>query len=290
MNTWRPLGLVFKTASYAQTPTPLVMADRVRVYFSARSPENKSHIEFVDLDLDDPTKIIGGPSGRILENGKPGTGDDEGQMPSYAEADGHVVLLHYSGWNSRNTVPYHNATFLAKSANGGRTFQRQHDGPILDRIPTEPYLRVTPCKCYFKTWYVSGLHWEFIGDRYEPIYVIRQLNESKGNPVAIRQERASECFSRPWVTRHLEEDYWTMHYSYRDAVDYRDGPGAYRIGYAESKDGERWHRHDHTLILPRSDFDQKMQAYAATFEVKGTTYMVYNGDTFGKFGFGLAVL
>lgn len=288
MTRWTPLGLVYRTDNWAQTPTPLVLSDRVRVYFAERDELNKSFIRFVDLDLDDPTKIIDGPSNRVLENGKPGTGDDEGQMPSYAEADGHGVTLLYSGWNTRNTVPYHNATFAAKSENGGRSFVREHDGPTLDRTASEPYLRVTPCRCSWGTWYVSGVRWEYIDEKYEPIYVIRALSGYRGNPIAIPQEHQRECFSRPWVVRRGDE--WTMFYSYRDAVDYRDGVGAYKLGYAESSDGEKWHRHDGILELPRSDFDQKMQCYASTFDVKGKTFMVYNGDTFGKGGFGLAVL
>lgn len=286
---WTPLGRVFKTDNYAQTPTPLVMADRVRVYYASRDGNNQSRIEFVDLDLDDPTKIIAGPSGRILDNGKPGTGDDEGQMPSYAIADPyHIVILLYSGWNTRNTVPYHNATFQAYSRNGGRSFYREHDGPILDRIETEPYLRVTPCKCSWGMWYVSGLRWELISDRYEPIYVIRAQDELNNNPIAISQTHDRECFSRPWVTR--DKDEWTMIFSYRDAVDYRDGDGSYRLGYAESSDGKKWNRFNSMIDVPRTEFDQKMQCYAATFDVKGKRYMVYNGDTFGKYGFGIAMV
>lgn len=283
---WTPLGLVCKTDHYAQTPTPLVMQDRVRVYFAERDEKNKSFIRYVDLDLDDPTKIIDASPGRVLENGKPGTGDDEGQMPSYAEIDGHNVTLYYSGWNTRNTVPYHNATFIAVSENGGRSFTRKHDGPWLDRIADEPYLRVTPCKCGWRAWYVSGLRWEMIAGKHEPIYVIRELGRQ--NPIAIPQEYDRECFSRPWVLKRGNE--WSMYYSYRSALDYRDGAGSYRIGYAESSDGEKWYRHDPLLSLPREEFDSIMQCYAAIFEAKGKTYMVYNGNTFGKFGFGLAVM
>lgn len=277
--------MVYHTDKWAQCPTPLVMQDRVRIYFSERDAANKSFIRYVDLDIDDPTKIIGGPSERVLENGKPGTADDEGQIPSYAEMDGHSVTLLYSGWTTRNTVPYHNASFMAMSQNGGRTFERLSDGPFLDRIQSEPYLRVTPTRCGYMTWYVSGLRWQRIAERFEPIYVIRRL-DGGDNPIAIPQGDDFECFSRPWVVRRGDE--WAMLYSYRSAYDYRDGENAYRLGYAESNDGETWHRHDGLFEMRRLKFDETMQCYAATFDVKGKTFMVYNGNSFGKYGFALA--
>ena len=72
MTRWSPLGHIYRTESYGQCPTPLVMQDRVRVYFSERNSSNRSHIYYVDLELDDPTKILHDPSGNpVLENGKP---------------------------------------------------------------------------------------------------------------------------------------------------------------------------------------------------------------------------
>ena len=284
---WNPLGVVFRTEDWAQTPTPLVMQDRVRIYYAARLL-GKAYIRYVDLDIDEPTKIIAGPSDRVLENGKPGCFDDEGQMPSFAESDGHNVTLYYSGWNSRNTIPYHNATGIAYSSNGGRTFTRKHDGPLLDRTQDEPYLRVTPCKESHRLWYVSGLRWEMIDGRYEPIYVIRRKNYNGENPVAIPQAFDRECFSRPWVIKR--DGRWVMTYSHRSAVDYRDGKNAYQLGYSESENGEKWEWR-WSVDLPRTPgFDDTMRCYAATFDVKGKTYMVFNGNSFGRYGFALAVM
>ncbi len=284
---WHSLGHVYKCDDWGQTPTPLVLSDRVRVYVAARDAEGKSYTRFVDLDLDDPTRILD-VSGEVLGRGKPGTFDQDGAMPSFATLeDKHTVKLWYSGWTApAGVTPYHNATGIAVSHNGGRTFEREFDGPRLDRTQREPYLRVTPCVCSWHLYYVSGLRWELIDGRYEPIYVIRMEN-NPDNPIAIPQKHERECFSRPWVTKH--KDLWTMLYSYRDAHDYRGGPGAYRIGYATSHDGLDWNRHDNLFDLPRSDFDSQMQAYTATFEAKGKTYLLWNGDHFGKHGFGLAV-
>ena len=131
MFRWRKRGLVVDAgslgglvASHAQTPTPLLLEDRIRVYFAARGADGKSFTAFADLDRDDPTRILKIHPDPVLEPGKPGTFDDEGIMPSCVMVDGDRVLLYYSGWNQRKTIPYHNSTGLAESHDGGVTFRR----------------------------------------------------------------------------------------------------------------------------------------------------------------------
>lgn len=307
---WKPLGHVFKTDTYGQTPTPLVLADRVRIFYASRE-NGRALVEFVDLDLDDPTKIIAGPSGRALENGALGAFDGCGQMPSFAEreSDG-TIKLWYSGWVApAGDAPYHNATGIAVSNDGGATFKRLHEGPVLDRTIWEPYLRVTPWKVGLRLWWISGLRWEMIDGKAEPIYVIRQgFQDGVWNGIAVEQGRwrerpalspafppdryfepdNDECFSRPCVFER--NGTWTMLYSYRKARDYRDGANAYRVGMATSESGWQWKRRDEEFKLPRTPgFDDTMQAYAATFDVNGKLFMVFNGNSFGKHGFGLAI-
>ncbi len=292
---WRALGQVFKTDSYGQTPTPLVLDDRVRVYIAERDPRGNAFISYLDLDLENPTMLLGmhRPSAQVLSNGLPGTFDDEGQMPSFAMRNGENVNLYYSGWNTRNTVPYHNATGVAVSFDSGQTFERPFEGPILDRTPEEPYLAVTPSLCAGKTFYVSGIRWDMIDGRYEPIYVICSAESKDGvhwkrdGVPMIPQNHPQECFSRPWVIN--SGALWHMWYCYRSALDYRDGRGAYRIGYAISIDGRDWQRKDDEFELKRSDWDATMQCYPAVFQASGRLWMLYNGNTFGRKGFGLAV-
>jgi len=289
---WTPLGQVFHTNHWAQCPTPLVLDDRIRVYFSERDDFGKSFIRFVDLDLGDPTKLLGEPSGRVLENGAIGGFDDEGQIPSFVIGSDKNLNLYFSGWNSRNTVPYHNATGVAFSLDGGFSFKRSKEGPILDRTPDEPYLAVTPSFCAGMTYYVSGLRWERILGRYEPIYTIHAARSQDGLYFerlgqVIPQFHDHECFSRPWALKIDEA--WHLWFSYRSAYDYRDGPNAYRIGYAQSSDGLHWFRQGDPEIV-REDWNATMQAYPAVFVSKGKLFMLSNGNHFGKFGFGLAAL
>jgi hypothetical protein len=178
----------------------------------------------------------------VIGFGKPGTFDDEGLMPAWVLEDGERILLYYSGWNRRCTVPYHNATGLAASTDGGTTFTRLFEGPILDRAPEEPYIAVTPCVVredgHWRMWYVSGTDWVRVGERYEPVYVVKYASSADGmrwqrpNLQSLPSRHAREAVSHPCVLK--QGDRWRMWYCYRDSEDFRDGRGAYRMGYSVS--------------------------------------------------------
>ena len=86
---------------------------------------------------------------------------------------------------------------------------------------------------------------------------------------------------------------YRMLYSYRSAKDYRSDPRqSYRLGYAESVDGINWVRKDNEVGIERSKngWDSEMIEYCHVYEHKGKKHMLYNGNGFGRSGFGYAVL
>ena len=66
----------------------------------------------------------------------------------------------------------------------------------------------------------------------------------------------------------------------------------YRLGYAESIDGIKWIRKDNEMNLDvsKDDFDNEMICYSSVIEINGKLVMFYNGNGFGKTGFGYALL
>ncbi len=66
----------------------------------------------------------------------------------------------------------------------------------------------------------------------------------------------------------------------------------YRIRYAESIDGINWTRKDEEvgIDVSQTGWDSEMICYPFVFDHKGKRYMLYNGNDYGKTGFGLAVL
>jgi predicted GH43/DUF377 family glycosyl hydrolase len=84
-----------------------------------------------------------------------------------------------------------------------------------------------------------------------------------------------------------------MYFCYRQAYGFRQNSrSAYRLGYAYSSDMKNWVRDDDNAGIAVADdgWDSQMQCYPHTFHMDGNVYMLYNGNEFGRTGFGLAVL
>ncbi len=304
--SWQKLGLVFIPdqgpewmKSHAQVPTPLLCDGFIRVYFSSRPKVSLSLTSFVDLDLVDPTRVLRIHPEPILELGKPGTFDEHGIMPSCAVREGNRVYLYYSGWQRGTTVPYTNSTGLAISEDGGETFRKISEGPILSKNKYDPYSATSPCVLHgedgWHMWYCSGEGWLEINDKYEHTYNIKYAHSLDGvmwkptGESVLAQSSSEEAITRPWVLNiggccHM----W---FCYRGSRSFRDGSEAYRIGYALYNDKKGWMRLDQEAgIQPTVEsWDSRTIAYPAVIVVKNKKLMFYNGNGFGADGFGLAI-
>lgn len=291
-NTW------MKT--HAQVPTPLGHGDFIRVYFSSRPERSLSLTTFVDLEAQEPARVLQVHEKPILELGKPGTFDEHGIMPSCAVEQAGEVYLYYSGWSRAASVPYTNSTGLAISQDGGSTFKKVSDGPILSKSLHDPYSATSPCVIKdgndWHMWYCSGTGWLKIQDKYEHIYDIKYAHSSDGiiwhpsGQTMIQARNEGEAITRPFVIK--KDGHYHMWFCYRGSQDFRDGTDAYRIGYASSVDAFHWQRDDEKAgITPSKDgWDSKMIAYPSVLLHSDRMYMFYNGNGFGSDGFGYAVL
>lgn len=305
--TWQKQGLIFEPndaggwmKTHAQVPTPLVSEGFIRVYFSSRPEFNLSLTTFVDLDVENPGKILRLNPTPILELGQPGTFDEHGIMPSCAVRNGSQVFLYYSGWSRGASVPYTNSTGLAISDDGGETFRKISEGPILSKSVHDTYSATSPCVLkegnIWHMWYCSGTAWLKIGEKYEHTYDIKYARSSDGiswlpqREAVISQRTEYEALTRPFVIK--SSDGYHMWFCYRGSHSFRDGEDAYRIGYALSKDLSCWERNDDKAGIDQSPtgWDSRMIAYPAVAVVGGRTLLFYNGNGFGAEGFGYAVL
>ena len=302
---WIRHGRIFAPAdhpewagTHAQVPTPLLYPDKIRVFYADRFTDGRSYTTFVDLDRSRPDRISYCHKEPILPFGAPGTFDDDGVMPSVALRRDGQVYLYYSGWNRGVTVPYRNSVGIAVSDDDGTTFRRLYEGPVLERTPTEPYIAVTPSIIQegsgWRMWYISGTRWVDVDGKYEPVYVIKHATSADGiswqrdGRVCITPSHDTEAFSHPTVVK--DGDRYLMWYCFRNSHHYRDGAGAYRIGYAESANGTDWVRMDDVRGLPLSSegWDSTMTCYPYVLKIDGVFHMFYNGNGFGRTGFGHA--
>ncbi len=305
---WQKKGLIFCpdghtewSKTHAQIPTVLVLPDRLRVFFSSRNQFGKSQTGFLDVDIENPSKILYLHPEPVFSFGKPGTFDDDGVMPGSLILQDDRLFLYYTGWNQRVTTSYHLAIGLASSCDHGLSFQRNYEGPVIERALSEPYLVAAPCvlheKDAWKMWYISGTKWELIENKYEPVYVIKYAHSADGihwqrpNITCIPQLHENEAFAAPCVLKI--KDVYHMWYCYRGSIAYRNGgKGGYRIGYASSKDGIAWERKDEEVGIGLSEngWDSEMMCYPYIVKVDDKLIMFYNGNGFGKTGVGYAIL
>jgi hypothetical protein len=84
-----------------------------------------------------------------------------------------------------------------------------------------------------------------------------------------------------------------MYFCFRHATDFRNNASrGYRIGHAWSSDLRRWTRDDAAggIELSPEGWDSEMMCYPHVFWCHDKAYMLYNGNAFGRGGFGVAVL
>lgn len=297
---WEKLGKVFSPSgklpwmhSHASVPTAEhIDGNQYRIYFGTRDQNNRSHTGWVVIDLSRPHEILDVSTVPVLTPGELGTFDDSGVMPTWlAHKDG-IRYLYYIGWNLGVTVPFRNSIGLAIS-DAGLAFRRYAKGPIVDRSLSEPHFCASCCVIpgndMWRMWYLSCTGWALIDGKPQHHYNIKYAESDDGihwrrdGTVAIDFEDTREyAISRPSVMRDL--DCWRMWYSYRG--------DSYRIGYAESDDGRNWKRKDLGvgIDVSTSGWDSQMIEYPFVFDHEGQRYMLYNGNDYGRSGFGLAVL
>lgn len=305
---WNKRGLIYTVDSrlpwaktHAQIPTVAGMRDgAVQILFSSRDASNRSAIASLEVVDGDPAHVLNVKRTPVMDLGKLGTFDDCGTMPSsVVERDG-VRYLYYIGWNVRNTIPYHNSVGLAISEDGGCTYRRLFDGPVMDRTAEEPYFCGTTCvrieNGIWRNWYLSCTGWIDVDGKPEPRYHLKYAESRDGvhwtreGVVAIDySDEAEGGLVRASV--HYDGKIYRMWYSRRSHVGYRENrAGSYRMGYAESTDGRVWRRLDEQAGLDVSEtgWDSFMVAYPEVTEIGGRLYLFYNGNGFGASGFGYA--
>ena len=82
-----------------------------------------------------------------------------------------------------------------------------------------------------------------------------------------------------------------MWFGKRKDSDYRNNfENTYRIGYAESQNGIDWDRMDEKagIDLSLEGWDSEMISYPNVIKKENQLLMFYNGNGFGKSGFGYA--
>jgi hypothetical protein len=292
---FRKLGLVYcpdgsepLMRAFAMPPTPVLQADgTIRVYFASTDNDMVGRAFFVDLAPSDPCRILRRSPRPVLDAGKPDTFDRHGVNPTSVVRDGTDVRLYYVGYCRSAETPYTLFTGLALSRDGEH-FVRAQDAPIEGErfFRTAPNVHRTGGR--WRMWYVGGGRWTKHEGKPLPVYGLRYAESDDGivwgPPRALIEpdEEAGQIgFGRPYVMP--EGDGYRMFLSIRTVR-------GYSISHARSHDGLSWHDWRHDIIPPsNSGWDSEMCCYAAAVGVGERELVFYNGNGYGRTGFGVAV-
>lgn len=296
--SWEKLGKIYDAKridkdliSHASNPMPIFLEDdKFRIFFSGRDHKNRSSVGYVDIDVKQ-RKVIGHCEGVIIAFGRQDSFYSHGISVGNNNFNNGKNYVYFMGWNIPKGGHWRGDIGRLELTNKS-TLILAPDVPFLGIDQEDPISLSYPFVLFhegiYKMWYGSTVSWE--SENGEMIHVIKYATSDDGehwekHGVAIPYELGvAQAFSRPSVI--IDDNGYHMWYSYRS------GTGTtYRIGYAYSANGKDWTRAHEKAGIDVSDagWDSEMICYPFVFEHNDTRYMLYNGNDFGRFGFGLAI-
>jgi len=301
---WKKLGLLYcppaqgrheKLLSHAANPLPVHLAGNVyRIFYSGRDSSNRSSVGAVDIDID-RREIVRDHFDPFFTHGPDGSFYADGVSIGNCYTAGGKRFILFMGWQTPLGQHWRGdigrlevLPDLSLKLDGGTPFMASDDTDPISL--SYPWVTQDP-SCRFQMWYGSTLTWD--AGNGEMLHVIQYATSPDGHhwkrhglAVPYQLGRA-QAFSRPTVVRNGVEGL-AMWFSYRSGSGQK-----YRIGHAVSQDdGVTWQ-----LALDKSGldvssqgWDSEMIEYPFVFDHAGARYMLYNGNDYGRTGFGLAVI
>lgn len=276
-----------------QLPIPYLKNDStLRLYLTFCDEENRGRLGYIDVNPDNPSEILEYSKTPLLDLGNRGCFDENGVVPTAILEDEGKMYLYYCGFQKQVNYPYSSLTGVAVSIDGGETFSRIKETPLLERKDGEMFIR-TGAGIYkfgevYRLYYASGNKWLNLDGKWVPKYRFKYIDSN--SPTCFDGE-AKDLFplqddeygmTTPQIFKI--NDGYGMIYSIRSVSD------GYRMGYAFSHDGISFTRQDSIMDMkrPLGEFDSEMYCYGKCFRNGERTYLFYSGNHFGMDGIGWA--
>lgn len=299
---WQKRGRLFEPqgAGYSHGSHPCVIhhqGNQFIIAFTRRDPQQRSHIFLCRAEISEGNITLIDSPKLALAYGPPGHFDCDGVISvCFVEHCGNIYL-YYVGWQNLPDSLWLCDTGRAILDPEKLTLAREFPGPVLGRDKHNPLFAAATAfhvaGDVWKTWYNSGISWENSEAGWKHHYGIHFAESSNGIdwtchpglciPFADKYEYA---FGRPSV--YFKDGRYFMWFAHRATKDI----DTYRIGFASSTDGRNWERNDTLsgIDVSPDGWDSEMICYPYVIEHQGIMYMFYNGNDYGKSGFGFAVL
>lgn len=297
-NRWKKLGLLLTPqpqypwlATHAASAFGLPVSEsKLKVYVSGRDSDNRSRIGCITFEMDpkaNKPKLVEileepviplGPSDSFYQDGT--------SYPCMVPHKNHL-WMYFTGWRRGSGPPFQNELGLALSKNEN-TFAVHSEKPLFQDQLSTGSVFVLKENSQWKMWYTSFLKWGKNPQEPKHEYLIKYATSPDGiiwnrdNITCIPFENPTEhSIARPSVL--VWKGQYHMWYCMRGEH--------YKIGYAQSKNGFQWKRHDQEVVLEgqSQEWDRKEQSYPHVFFWRNKLWMLYCGNEYGRTGLGIAV-
>lgn len=295
---YKKLGRVFVAngeapwmQNFAYVPTPwLRNKHTLRIFCSFMDASGRGRLGFVDVSPEDPLQILEVSKTPLLDLNSFGAWSKDGISPTCVfEKNGSLYMV-VMCWRRYDDLPYRVTTALAVSHDHGASFSPASELPILPLTPEEPDLRsaafIESNGDEFQMHYVVSNGWENLTHKKVPLTEIRKVHSSDlfrwptRGEIEVRPGDQSIGLARPWVFENAGlRELW---------LGERSQDNRYRLAYAIADPSNEWGPLQYPDLGPASEWDAEMQAAPAIIRVNRVNYLFYNGNGFGKTGFGVA--
>lgn len=299
MIKWKKLGRIFcpdcqhsNLRSHAANPLAIPLEGGIfRVLYSGRDELNRSSVGFVDIDISRRKVVYSHPE-PIFVYGAPGSFFSHGVSIGNAYACNGNQFILFMGWQIHLGAHWR-GDIGCLTLQDRKDIVLTPDYPFLGSDETDSislsYPWVIVDQGIFKMWYGSTVCWD--AGNGEMIHIIKYatstdgINWQKHGQSIPHKIGVAQAFSRPSVV--VDNDGYHMWFSYRGGMGTQ-----YQIGYAHSPDGLYWEPELNRsgIHVSPSGWDSKMICYPFVFDYMGERHMLYNGNDYGRTGFGLAVM
>ena len=299
---WKKLGQIYmpqglrhpKLLSHAANPLPMHLESNIyRIFYSGRDKKNRSSVGAVDIDVCE-LKVVKEHYSPFFEHGLEGSFFADGvSIGNCYEVEGIRYML-FMGWQNPENGHWRGDIGRLIVASD-LTLELETTQPFMGGDVTDPISLSYPwvqssSKSGLNMWYGSTLTWD--AGNGEMLHVIHHASSHDGHRwhrsgLAVPFKLGvAQAFSRPTVVQNKGGGF-EMWFSYRSGSGEK-----YRIGYATSDNGVNWKLDldNSGITVSENGWDSEMIEYPFVFDHLGSRYMLYNGNGYGKTGFGLAVI
>jgi len=298
---WKSLGLLFDVKSnyewmnsHAALPTVIKISNEYfRIFFSTRDTFNRSHTTFVDLNMQDwrpGKKLIHTQKVSTFSPGKIGLFDDCGVTVSTFLKTKSGLYAYYLGWTNKKTTLFSNEIGIAY-VDKNYKFSRIQNLPIYGRTEDEPLTFGYPTIFKFNnkiSMYYDGIKEWNLENPTKYKFNLREATLNKRNKwILTNKELIKLKLNERAITRSsfmILDGKLIMIYSL-------DVAGKYELAAAYRNNKGKWTgMNNFTFVNSGHEWDSIQNCYPSIFESNNEFYMLYNGNGYGKSGFGIAKL